>query len=256
MWVASAAGRCGAGEGTGQDWPYSARRTRPRCLRGVRGRRRCWVRRLGRGHSEGGQRAAPGRRRPGLGDRRGPGWPATGPERHRPGVVARPAAWYHRSCPECDESCQRQRGRHGAAVEPDHRSTHRPTQVTDQSVQAPRRWLKRAGSPHPVQRKNGAIRRGARPPARPGAPPRLPPTPAPRRRDRRPGSRPRDWWRSARGPGRPGPNTSKVPPSGSWKAVKSGLLLAGGQAEDRLEECPQGRVLACPGAGVPQLAGT
>jgi hypothetical protein len=152
---------------------------------------------------------------------RPPGWPATGLNGIGPGSWARPAAWYHRSCPECDESCQRQRGRQGAAVERDHRSTHRPTHVTDQSVQAPRRWLKRAGSPHPVQRENGAIRRGARPPARPGAPPRLPPAPAPRRRDRRPGSRPRDWWRSARGPGRPGPNTSKVPPSGSWKAAKS-----------------------------------
>jgi hypothetical protein len=192
-----------------------------RCLGGVRGRPRCWVRRLGRGHCEGGQRAAPGRWRPGPGDRRGPRVAGYRPERHRPGVVARPAAWYHRSCPECDESCQRQRGRQGAAVEPDHRSTHRPTHVTDQSVQAPRRWLKRAGSPHPVQRENGAIRRGVRPPARPATPSRLPPAPAPRRRDRRPGSRPRDWWRSARGPGRPGPNTSKVPPSGSGKAAKS-----------------------------------
>ena len=179
------------------------------------------VRGLGRGHCVGGQRAAPGRRWPGLGDRRGPWVAGYWAERHRAGVVARPAAWYRRSCPECDESCQRQRGRQGAAVEPDYRSTHRPTHVTGQSVQAPRRWLKRAGSPHPVQRENGAIRRGVRPPARPGAPPRLPQAPAPRRRDRRPGSRPRDWWRSARGPGRPGPNTSKVPPSGSWKAVKS-----------------------------------
>ena len=48
-----------------------------------------------------------------------------------------------------------------------------------------------------------------------------------------------DWWRSARGPGRPGPNTSKVPASGSWKAVKSGLLLAGGQARTAWRNAPR-----------------
>jgi hypothetical protein len=35
---------------------------------------------------------------------------------------------------------------------------------------------------------------------------------------------------------------------GELEGGEVGLLLAGGQAEDRLEECPQGRVLACPGA--------
>ena len=32
------------------------------------------------------------------------GWPATGLNSIGPGLWARPAAWYHRSCPECDES--------------------------------------------------------------------------------------------------------------------------------------------------------
>src|SRR5512132_72241 len=98
-----------------------------------------------------------------------PGWPATGPERHRAGVVARPAAWYRRSCPECDESCQRQRGRQGAAVEPHHSSTQRPTHLPRQYVHTAKRSTQAPGSPHPVQRENGAIRRGVRPPARPGA---------------------------------------------------------------------------------------
>jgi hypothetical protein len=220
-------GRLGRGPYAGRGghrsgWPYAARRTRPRCLRGVRGRPRCWVRRLGRGHCEGGQRAAPGRWRPGPGDRRGPGWPATGLNGTGPGLwrVLRRGTAAH--APNATNLASGSEDAKVRRWNPDHRSTpHRPTHVTDQSVQAPRRWLKRAGSPHPVQRENGAIRRGARPPARPGAPPRLPPAPAPRRGDRRPGSRPRDWWRSARGPGRPGPNTSKVPPSGSWKAAKS-----------------------------------
>jgi hypothetical protein len=124
-------------------WPYWARRTRSRCLGGVRG----------------------------------PGWPATGPERHRPGVVARPAAWYHRSCPECDESCQRQRGRHGAAVEPDHRSTHRPN---------PCDGLIRTGTQEMAETgrfaASGSARKWCHPPRRsstcpPGVPPRLPPAP-------------------------------------------------------------------------------
>jgi hypothetical protein len=33
-----------------------------------------------------------------------PGWPATGLNSIGPRLWARPAAWYHRSCPECDES--------------------------------------------------------------------------------------------------------------------------------------------------------
>jgi hypothetical protein len=242
-------GRLGRGPYAGRGghrsgWPYAARRTRPRCLRGVRGRPRCWVRRLGRGHCEGGQRAAPGRWRPGPGDRRGPRVAGYRPERHRPGVVARSAAWYRRSCPECDESCQRQRGRQGAAVEPDHRSTHRPTHVTDQSVQAPRRWLKRAGSPHPVQRENGAIRlrRSSTCPPRSSTPTASSSrTAAVRSSTRKPTTGlveecSRSW--SPRAEHLEGASL------GELEGGEVGLLLAGGQAEDRLEECPQGRVLA------------
>jgi hypothetical protein len=246
-------GRLGRGPYAGRGghrsgWPYAARRTRPRCLRGVRGRPRCWVRRLGRGHCEGGQRAAPGRWRPGPGDRRGPRVAGYRPERHRPGVVARSAAWYRRSCPECDESCQRQRGRQGAAVEPDHRSTHRPTHVTDQSVQAPRRWLKRAGSPHPVQRENGAIRlrRSSTCPPRSSTPTASSSrTAAARSSTRKPTTGPVEkcsWSWSPRAEHLEGASL------GELEGDEVGLLLAGGQAEDRLEECPQGRVLACPGA--------
>src|SRR5512132_3146321 len=161
---------CGAKEGTGQNWPYAARDTRTRVSARVFA--------VGRGAgfvvvAEVTARAAGELR---LADG-GPvwatvealGWPATGPERHRAGVVARPAAWYRRSCPECDESCQRQRGRQGAAVEPHHSSTQRPTHLPRQYVHTAKRSTQAPGSPHPVQRENGAIRRGVRPPARPGA---------------------------------------------------------------------------------------
>jgi hypothetical protein len=86
-------------------WPDAARDTRPRCLGGVGGRPRCWVRGLGRGHCEGGRRAVPGRRRPRLGDRRGPRVAGYRPEQHRAGgcgrILRRDTT---RLCPECDES--------------------------------------------------------------------------------------------------------------------------------------------------------
>jgi hypothetical protein len=207
------------------------------------------VRGLGRGHSEGGQRAAPGRRGPVWATVEAPGWPATGPERHRAGVVGA-------SCGVVPPLMPRMRrilpsGSEDAKVRRWNATTGQPIGqpiVTDQSVQAPRRWLKRAGSPHPVQRENGAIRRGVRPPARPGAPPRLPPAPAPRRRDRRPGSRPRDWWRSARGPGRPGPNTSKVPPRGAGRR-RSRPPVGWWSGRRPLGEMPPGAGYSlCPGA--------
>jgi hypothetical protein len=105
MWVASATGPRGAEEGTSQDWPYAARDTRT--LVSAR------VFAVGRGDgfvvlAEVTARAAGELC---LADG-GPvwvtveatGWPATGLNSIGPGVWARPAAWYYRSCPECDES--------------------------------------------------------------------------------------------------------------------------------------------------------
>ena len=137
-------------------WPYAARDTRPRCRGGVRGRPRCRVRRLGRGHCEGGRRAVLGRRRPGRGDRRGPGWPATGLNSIGPGLWRVLRRGYHRSCPECDESWPAVRGRfrQRAPVAPDHRSSRtsatrdgaNPSQATQGAM------ADRAGSPDRLAR--------------------------------------------------------------------------------------------------------
>jgi hypothetical protein len=99
----------------------------------------------------------------------------------------------------------------------------------------------------PGSARNGAIRRGARPPARPGAPPRL--LQLPHRGGEIVDQEPTtglvekcSWSWSARAEHLEGASL------GELEGGEVGLLLAGGQAEDRLEECPQGRVLACPGA--------
>jgi hypothetical protein len=175
-----------------------------------------------------------------------PGWPATGPERHRPGVVARPAAWTTAHAPNATNLAS---GSEEAKVRRWNRPQVNPSaNPYDGSIRTGTQEMAETGRfAAPGAARNGAIRRGARPPAAQELHPDC--LQLPHRGgeivDRKPTTglvEKCSWSWSPRAEHLEGASL------GELEGGEVGLLLAGGQAEDRLEECPQGRVLACPGA--------
>jgi hypothetical protein len=162
------------------------------------------------------------------------------PERHRPGVVARSAAWYRRSCPECDESCQRQRGRQGAAVEPRPQVNPPSANPCDGSIRTGTQEMAETGrfaAP-------GSARKWRHPPRRSSTCPPRSSTPtasssrtaAGRSSTRKPTTglvEKCSWSWSPRAEHLEGASL------GELEGGEVGLLLAGGQAEDRLENAPR-----------------